>query len=49
MKNALALAHIESPATNVEYPITGKNKTMEGLENRKMKQKKLKNKLELLL
>lgn len=40
MKDALALAYVESPATDVEYPIKGKSKTMEGLENRKMKQKK---------
>lgn len=39
VKDVLALVHVESPNTDAEYPITGKNKTMEGLQNKKMKHK----------
>lgn len=48
MKDALALVPAESATTDAEYPVTGKNKTMEELKNRKRKLKKL-SKLELLL
>lgn len=38
VKDALAPVHDQSPTPQVEYPITGKKKTMREPENRKMEQ-----------